>query len=211
MDMNILDLKPNSPADMDIIIPSCRDLYDLNDLCAEIRKTATEPYRLIIAANPGRSASQNRNICLNRSEANFVIMLDDDITGLHPFWNKQLIQELADPAIKLVSARLMKLPFPGQPAFPASMMSSRYIINTPFEIVKKVPTACVAFRKTIIRFDENFKGSGFEDDVFCLDMGPVIIIDNKVKVIHLNEMKQQSDNWEFNKNYFEEKYAHRLI
>ena len=31
---------------------------------------------------------------------------------------------------------------------------------------KKIPTACIAFRKTHLRFDEKFIGSGFEDDDF---------------------------------------------
>jgi hypothetical protein len=205
--MNIFELGNKDTAEMDILIPSCRTLLQLRPLYEEIQKNTSGDFRLIMATNPLFSAAQNRNRCLSLSRAGYVIMMDDDITGLSPSWNKHLIRELkADPSISIVSARLIH-----KDGTPAPMMTSMYNLKGPIEEVKKTPTSCVAFRSTKIRFDENFKGSGFEDDAFCLCLGPRIIIDNRVKLIHLNEMKRQSENWEYNKRYFENTYANRVI
>lgn len=205
MNADIFELG-NKMAEMDILIPSCRTLLDLRPLYEKIQKNTSGAFRLIIAPYPLFSAAQNRNLCLNLSCAEYIIMMDDDITGLYPSWNKHLIRELADPSVSLVSVRLIH-----KDGTPAPMMSSQYKLEGDFEEVKKVPTACIAFRQTAVRFDENFKGSGFEDDAFCLTMGPKILIDNRVRVIHLNEMKHQQENWEHNKRYFEEAYAGRIV
>jgi hypothetical protein len=194
-------------AEVDIIIPSCRTFKELRLLYAEIQRNSTGNFRLLIAANPGLSAAQNRNACLNRSRAPYVIMLDDDITNLFPSWNRLLVQELkARPTVSIVSARLVR-----PDLTPAAMMSSKYQLDTTLEEVPRVPTACVAFRKTAVRFDEHFKGSGFEDNVFCLQMGPRIVIGNRIRLIHKNEMKHQQEHWEYNKHYFEEAYASRPV
>lgn len=207
MNTDIFELGNKDIAEIDILIPSCKILLELRPLYEEIQKNTSGEFRLIIAPCPLYNAAQNRNLCLNLSHAGYIIMMDDDITGLYPSWNKYLIRELkAEPSISLVSARLIR-----RDGTLAAMMSSAYNLQGHIEEVKKVPTSCVAFRKTNIRFDENFKGSGFEDDAFCLAMGPRIIIDNRVKVIHLNEMKRQQENWEYNKRYFEEIYASRIV
>lgn len=207
MDVDIFELGPREGAEMDILIPSCKAIKQLRGIYADIQRNTTGLFRLIIAGNPGVSAARNRNACMNHSHAQYIIMMDDDITRLFPSWNQHLIRELkSDTTISIVSARLIHWD-----RSPAAMMSSKYILNTDLEEVKKVPTACIAFRKTSIRFDENFKGSGFEDDAFCLAMGPRIVIDNRVKVIHLNEMKHQQENWDHNKKYFEEAYASRPL
>ncbi|MDD4980670.1 MAG: glycosyltransferase family A protein [Candidatus Omnitrophica bacterium] len=191
---------------IDIIIPSCKT-KGLLPLIEEVYATSTGAFNLIIASNPEYSAAKNRNAGLMLSAAPYVIMVDDDITGLFKGWNEILISLLeVCPKVSIVSARLIR-----KDATPAPMMSSKYDLGHDYEIVMKIPTACIAFRQTAIRFDENFKGSGFEDDAFCLDMGPKIIINNLVKVVHLNEMKRQSQYWQENKEYFERTYANRLI
>ncbi len=192
---------------LDIIIPSCKTKEQLSTLIKEVQTTSTGPFNLIVASNPDFSAAKNRNAGLILSTAPYVIMMDDDITGLFMGWAGALIAQLATfPRISIVSARLMNRN--GQLA---AMMSSKYHINQDFEEVPKVPTACIAFRQTSCRFDENFKGSGFEDDAFCLAMGPQIAIYNSVKVIHLNEMKRQDIYWQENKEYFERTYVSRPV
>jgi len=191
----------------DIIIPSCKPVNELVQLIKEIERKSSGNFQIILVSNPDFSASQNRNAGLLISTAPYVIMVDDDITGFYPAWNEILIWPLkTTPHISIVSARLVR-----KDGTPAPMMSSQYALTADFEEVKKVPTACVAFRQTIIRFDENFKGSGFEDDAFCLAMGPQITIYNRVKLIHLNEMKHQQEHWEHNKRHFEETYANRPV
>ena len=86
-------------------------------------------------------------------------------------------------------------------------------ISRPICEVSKVPTACVAFRNDGLRFDEHFIGSGFEDDDFCKQhkaKNPFakFVIANNVKLIHENEMKNQSGKfWEHNKIVFEKKWG----
>jgi hypothetical protein len=192
---------------MDIIVPSCKPMEYLRPMFAEIERTALMPCDLIGVSGPGHGAAENRNMGLGLSTAPFVIMMDDDIYMLRFGWNVKLVDSLLTrPNVSIVSARLMN-----RDGTPAPMMSSKRDLSGDWEKVEKVPTACVAFRRTIYRFDENFKGSGFEDDAFCLAMGPEIIINNQVKVVHLNEMKNQRENWDQNKKYFKEKYVDRTI
>jgi FkbM family methyltransferase len=74
--------------------------------------------------------------------------------------------------------------------------------------VPRVPTAAIAFRKTELRFCELYKHSGFEDDHFCAEMqerfpAGKIVINNRCKLIHINEQKGQSEGWEENKKIFD--------
>lgn len=192
---------------IDIIIPSCKQPHILAPLITEVKNFSTGPYNLIIASNPEFSAAQNRNACLMLSSAPYIIMMDDDITGFYTGWNQDMIKPLQlFPKITITSARLIR-----PDGKLAAMMSSKYRLDQDLEEVTKTPTACVAFRQTTYRFDENFKGSGFEDDAFCLALGPQIVIDNQVRLIHLNEMKRQHENWEHNKKHFEETYVNRTV
>lgn len=198
-----------------IIIPTCKPNAVIAPLVEEIRRTAVTVHRLITVSGPDCSAAQNRNAGLERQpDAEFVIMVDDDISGFERGWDLMLIHHLQrDPTVLLVSARLMR---PGKQE-PGPMMSSARDLSGPVEVVKKVPTACIAFRRTYVGFDENFLGSGFEDDDWLLRLaqerrpgghaGGRIIIDNDVKVVHANEMKHQSEHWECNKAYFEKKWG----
>lgn len=187
----------------DIIIPTCK--IDISALLNELKSLNAH---IIVSSNPSFSAAQNRNLGLNRSTSDYIIMLDDDVSNFQanftPCWHLELIHPLIDdPKISIVSARLMK----ADNKTPAPMMSNNYDLTTPLIEVKKVPTACIAFRKTNIRFDENFLGSGFEDDDFCRQMGPKIVINNLVKAIHKNEMKRQETFWEQNRAYFIKKWG----
>jgi hypothetical protein len=77
---------------------------------------------------------------------------------------------------------------------------------------QKLATACVAFRRTDLRFDENFIGSGFEDDDYCYQLRAQnpkarFVVDNGVMVTHLNEMKNQRGRFfDHNKRYFQQKW-----
>ncbi|MFA5096804.1 MAG: glycosyltransferase family A protein, partial [Candidatus Omnitrophota bacterium] len=120
--------KDSSYAIVDILIPSCKELCDLVPLLQEIKNNSSN-FRLIVASNPGKSAAYNRNRCLEASEAPFVIMMDDDISGLYPGWDLELITSLQlDAAISIVSARLL------QPDgyTPGPMMSSKKDLSGDF-------------------------------------------------------------------------------
>jgi glycosyltransferase involved in cell wall biosynthesis len=71
---------------VDIIIPTIleRDNPVIVSLIAEIIRTA--PGHTILATCTNASASVNRNLGLDASHSDIVIMIDDDITGLPVGW-----------------------------------------------------------------------------------------------------------------------------
>lgn len=165
------------------------------------------------------SAAKNRNIALSKTnDYEFVIMMDDDITGFTLGWELTMIQPLIEHAISpetykevaLVSARLMRID-----GKPAHMMGDNYDMSKQYVEVESrlLPTACIAFVKhPDIEFDEQFIGSGFEDDDFCKQLQALypngkFIINNNVCVVHTNEMKNQKGPfWEYNKSYYLQKW-----
>ncbi len=162
----------------------------------------------VIATCTNGSAAQNRNIALSHAAiGEIVIMLDDDITGFFNGWVEELIKPLALDDVVLVSARLLK------PNGSLGMMSGdNYDLSEDYvectQFPKRVPTACIAFRNNGVTFDENYIGSGFEDDDFCRQLAKKypkgkFIINNAVQLIHLNEMKNQKGVfWKNNKYYY---------
>jgi len=185
----------------DIIIPTCKTEQEISALLEAIKLTATGNYNLIVMSGPNRSAAQNRNAGLDRAPSKAVIMIDDDIRNMPEGWNEKLLAYLG-PDVAIVSARLMKVT--GEPG---PMVGSNYSLDPETVEAEELPTACIAFRKTELRFDENFKGSGFEDNDFCRQMSGTFIIANRVKVTHINEAKNQGgDNWLFNEAYYKAKW-----
>ncbi len=98
-------------------------------------------------------------------------------------------------------------------------MTSKKDLSQDYEIVSRCPTSAFAYRKkdfdslvkfwnkSSLPFDEGFIGSGWEDDAICHDLKTKfskskIIINNKVRLIHLNEQKNQKENLQINKDYF---------
>jgi len=164
----------------------------------------------IITTGFKTSASTNRNYGLHMSTSEIIIMMDDDIEGFYQGWADELIKPLLDyDDVLMVSARLMK-----PDGTLGIMVGENYDLSKPYVQVnaRQLPTACIAFKKTDIRFDETFIGSGFEDNDFCLQLGiqnrkGIFIINNNVKLVHTNEMKEQGRNWNYNKNYFNQKYG----
>jgi hypothetical protein len=77
---------------------------------------------------------------------------------------------------------------------------------------RRLPTACIAFINDGTKFDEMFIGSGFEDDDFCKQLSirypdGLFVINNMVKLAHLNEQKNQGGKyWETNRRYFLKKW-----
>ncbi len=197
----------------DVIIPTCKTLDRVQSLVEEIQQTAGCPVNVIATCQP-ESAAINRNLGMEEAASGFRVMLDDDITGLPRNWVVDLIQVLKnEPKCVMVSPALL-----APDGSPARFMMGREVDNafrTGLEIVKgpHLLTACFAFRKDTIRFDEHFVGSGFEDSDFCQQQnhrypGCVRIINHDVRVVHLNEMKHQGgENWEHNRNYFHRKWS----
>jgi glycosyltransferase involved in cell wall biosynthesis len=153
----------------------------------------------IIVSGQEGSAAYNRNYCLDKATGDVIVMIDDDITGFYSGWVEDLVKPLEDNSISIVSARLLNkdgtnapMMYDGQPQY------------------KIVPSSCVAFRKTPIRFDEGYVG-GFEDTDFCKQMDTVhpdkkVLVNEKCRLIHLNEKKRQ-ENYANARRYFVSKWG----
>ena len=188
---------------MDILIPTIHPRNRISPQISQIEETVKDSN--IILSGFKVSASTNRNYCLNKSNSEIVIMMDDDMTGFYKGWAENLIKPLEDPDVIMVSARLLDVY-----GNPGVMVGNNYDMSDPITEVdgRELPTACIAFRKSNIRFNECFIGSGFEDNRFCHVMGLLnpsgkFVINNEVSLVHINEKKNQLGQfWNYNKNYY---------
>lgn len=200
----------------DVIIPSNRKCQELR-MFIEVYKRLyfNEGEVNFIHTGLKSSASINRNFGLIKSKesnAEFIIMMDDDIGGFFTGWHDLLIQPLIDYTdVKIVSARLIT---PDGELSP--MMGFNYDLSNKFSTGCEVLlSACIAFRKKDILdkiwFDMEFVGSGFEDTLFTYQVSKLypdckFIAANDCKLIHYHEMKNQGGRFfEYNKKLFLEK------
>jgi glycosyltransferase involved in cell wall biosynthesis len=196
----------------DIIVPTCGSPDELSPLMSEMQGFSLGCRSMATCQNA--SAAKNRNIGLEWAKSPIVIMLDDDIGGFFGGWWKTMVKPLEENKdIVLVSARLLK------PDRSNGLMMYNGDQSIELSAVPRVPTACIAFRNDGIRFDdgslidsldeEGYIGSGFEDDDFCARIqekypGGKVVINNTVKLVHFNEMKNQNGPvWERNQKYFD--------
>lgn len=181
-----------------IIIPTVRTEEEIAGMISEIKKSVSYELDLIIASG-NRSAAKNRNIGLDRTKAEFIIMCDDDTESFPYAWDRDLIEGLKQVGASIVGARLLNPD--------GNLQKTNYRnfdLSKDFVEVRRMITACCAFRNTTLRFDENYIGSGFEDTDFCKQMGGKFFVANKVKVIHRNENKNPSKKQ--NRDYFRKKW-----
>ncbi len=192
-----------------ICIPTYKTEQKVQKQIEDIKSSVSNDQVEIFASCQDGSAAYNRNWCLERASGEIIIMLDDDITGFFPRWDEVLIKPLIkDSSVSIVSARLLN-----RDGTPALVMydNQKYEPGYYPSQCKIVPAACIAFRKTSMRFDENYSGSGFEDTDFCKQMENAFpkkrtVINNDCKLIHLNEKKNQSF-MKNNRRYFVSKWG----
>lgn len=189
------------------LIPTLRSEEEITSLIKEIEEASCIKNIEIIASCTKNSASINRNLCLDKARGKYIIMMDDDITGLFRGWGEKLVRQL-NLEVMAISPRLLR---PDRSY--ALMMGDPFIYDGLVSTVdNKVCTACFCFENTDLRFDENFIGSGFEDDDFMIQLNQrfpnrKIVIDNGIHIVHINEMKNQKGiYWERNKSYFLNKW-----
>jgi hypothetical protein len=137
-------------------------------------------------------------------------MLDDDIRGFYEGWLDDLLFSMQqDSSVVMVSARLLKQDGTFGPTCSGSRQPRPEEIVVSRDRVTTLPTAAIAFVHKGHLFDENFRGSGWEDNDWCLKYRREsaeykFVQSNRCKLVHLNEMKEQKgDNWHWNKAYFE--------
>lgn len=191
-----------------IIIPTCKTEKEIQGLLDELYARSTGPRQILPICSTG-SAAVNRNAGLNAVNYEVVIMVDDDIRDLPYGWNQMLADTLFKYRGAMVSARLMQ---PNGRVGHLMGGAPPILGQRTVAVEGKLATACVAFRRSELRFDEAFVGSGFEDDDFCFqirrkDPEAVFLVDNRVMVTHVNEMKNQTgDNFDLNKAYLKKKW-----
>ncbi len=189
----------NNPS---IVLVSNKHPESLAPIVSELEGFSRECKLIYTCLNS--SAAVNRNYGLSQVKDNeMVIMIDDDIRGFYTNWYQDLILPLQDSSIAYVSARLMTRD--NKPGVCMDLDGSD--LTTPIIDVAGIPTSCVAFRKTSLRFNEAYLGSGFEDTQFSWEMKKLgrIVVTNSCKIFHLNERKNQDGvYWRHNRIIFDE-------
>lgn len=206
---------------IDVIIPTCKTSWEIRYLMESMRPVEPGACVRIAGTCQQGSAAHNRNYGLTRATSDVVIMVDDDVCEFTEQWANHLGNVLhSNPRCAMVSARLLN-----EDGTPGPMLREPPpTVNTGLTVARSLPAACVAFHNDGLRFDENFVGSGWEDDDFCAQLrgrypGCLFLIDEDVRVVHRNEMKNQGfikgqgpvpdGNFEKNQAYYESKWGKR--
>lgn len=90
-----------------LLIATVRTNDELRPLVEEIRMTVASDLKLVISSSR-ESVAINVNRGLNSAEGDFILKVDDDITGFQRGWDLKLIEPMQqDPMIGAVAARLL--------------------------------------------------------------------------------------------------------
>lgn len=147
------------------------------------------------------------------AKTEYVVMIDDDITGFFSGWSTLLVEPLKDPDILYVSARLLN-----EFGKPQMVMGFSKNLNNAHVEVSIAPSAAIAFRNDGTRFYDQYQGSGFEDTDFHFQLkekygyDKKVIVNNRVKLTHFHEMKCQNgvgpgfNPFEENKKLFDNRW-----
>ena len=218
-----------------IIIPTIKNVKDAS-LIAQASEMflADSNIYIIYKTCKNVSASENRNYGLEKINigldfpCDYIIMVDDDITGFMSNWATQLVETLRDyPQMRILSARLMN-----KDGTYGTMRSFKKDIDNKLMVWPipdaMCPSACIAFSRQTwegVRdnkdlpnnkpFDENYKKACAEDSDFCKAVittfpDSKVGVANRIQVVHLNEEKWRDKNetWKDNHLYFAKKWGH---
>ena len=197
---------PSQHQQIDVIIPTCRQLHELHTstgafLPEEIERTAGCAVNVIATCQPV-CAAKNRNLGLEQAISDIRIMMDDDIERMPDGWVARMADVMAEhPDCVMLSPELMSPD--GSPGFMVGR-PNRGGRGVSVVSSKHLPTACIAIRRDHLRFDDGYKGSGFEDNDYCKQQeqrypNGIWLICHDIKVVHKNEMKRQREFWNFNR------------
>jgi glycosyltransferase involved in cell wall biosynthesis len=211
-----------------IIIPTIKSKEEIQSQVNAIKSNMVSKDYEIIATCEKVSAARNRNNGLYQSKGEYVITLDDDISGYWPGWVEKMIEPLkVDINIKMVSAKLLNLD-----GTQATMddFRSEIIHNVKwFEAPrKKLPSACVSMRRNDwlavkandhpkvihnVPYDERYQNASFEDTDGCRALGFVFpnakfIVNNECKIFHANlECWRPGFDWTVNQKLYISKWG----
>lgn len=198
-----------------ILIPSCKTEEKLSQQVGDI--LSFDRHLDVVYSHSDVSAAMNRNACLEVADKEyhpkFFVMIDDDISGFFHGWSELLVEPLNDPDVLYVSARLMN-----ECGKPQVVMGFSKNISNALVPVSIAPSAAIAFRNDGTRFCDDYQGSGFEDTDFHFQLkekygyDKKVLINNRVKLTHLHEMKNQNgvgkgfNPFEENKKLFDRRW-----
>ncbi len=198
---------------LDVLIPSCKSELELSKTIGEILMADNDINIIYVCSNA--SAAVNRNKCLNLAKSEYVVMVDDDITGFFSGWAFLLVSALiSNPNTAYVSARLLNTD-----GTPQRVMGYNNNILSPTVEVSIAPSACIAFRNDGTRFNEEMLGSQFEDTSFHYRLvdsnkgkypGWKVLVHNGVKLIHKNEAKGK-EYYSHNKKIFTKEFPNVFV
>lgn len=196
---------------MDIILVTNKEPSEVVPKLKIITDTIGKDHFLIYTGLD-KSASANRNKGLERVESDIFIMMDDDIDGFYYGWLDDLIEPmLKDESIVVTSARLLKED--GTKGFMMGdnknyNLGAHEVDRSTYKGYYRVPTACLAIRKSGLRFDEGFIGSGYEDTDFLNRLNVAfpegkMVINNSCQLTHYNHQVNQGGGYfEHNKKHY---------
>lgn len=176
----------------------------------DIKNTISHKDAEIITSCQSGTSAFNRNYCLDRAKGEIIIMLDDDITGFFPGWDAVLIKPLEDSSVSIASARLI---YPDGKPMPMMYNNFRYESGYYPPRQNIVPTGCVVFRKTGVRFDEKYTKYGYADTDFCKQVELALpekraVINNDCKLTHPYFVSKMGSLQErINRRYYHSKWG----
>lgn len=197
-----------------VIIPTRKPHSELQLLIHQIKETAGMPCEVYVTGIKDGSASENRNKGLEWAKGcDWVCMIDDDCQPQQVGWLSVLARAMFCDDVVFASSALYQLS--GMPAYMTGLndCGGCHKASGVWECPsKRVLTACCAFKPNGIKFDETYTGSGFEDTDYCNQLSEktpagkfIVCFDSKV--IHINEMKEQKNNWSWNKMVYHSKWV----
>ena len=169
-----------------IIITTVKTEEEIEGLIAEIKETVYYELDLIVISGI-RVVSVNTNMGLDKAKGEFIIICDDDTEGYQKGWDKVLLdalEKLESEGATIVGARLLNLD-----GTLHKVNYRNYDLSVEYSQTRTMITPCCAFRNTKLRFDENYKGWGWNDTDWCKQLGGKSFVVNTVRVIHRNEAK----------------------
>jgi len=193
-----------------ISIPTIKTFDQVKQQIEDIRRSVPADVE-VFATCQNVSASQNRNIAINRcKDGDILVMVDDDITGYHDGWLDAIIEPIVAGA-SISSARLLTLT--GEPG-PQIGVEDRNGLEVYEAHGGAVPSAAIAFVVDDLIFDENYAGAGWEDTDFCRQKklkypDKQIVITNKCRLIHRLEFKHYGADTP-NCAYYNNKWGNKL-
>jgi len=204
--------------ELDIIIPSFKNIVDCMEQIEQIKKTRRTSGRLIFTGLKD-SASVNRNWGLEMASkfgfaSGLVLSIDDDVRNFFDGFDLKLAEDfIANESVAfMISARLLNKDESFQNVNGDNKNYSGNLVRSLRDVC---PSACIIFRsEPDIRFFTGYLGSSWEDSDICMQYKKKyphkgVFFSNGCKLIHLNEAKNQIPYVDHNQAIFFQRWQNQ--